>query len=84
MALASCGNNNIVMKREPTDSDFVFMAVLDKGEIINLQYPSGTIFRSKKGVSGFSSMKPSSLYNVTNSCSCDFYHLKIIFDHINI
>lgn len=58
MALASCGDNNIVLKREPTDSDFVFMAVLDKGEIINLQYPSGTIFRSKKGVSGFSSPFP--------------------------
>ena len=58
MSLASCGDNNMIMKREPTDADFVFMDVLNKGEITNLQYPAGTIFRSKKGISGFSSPFP--------------------------
>lgn len=58
MGISSCGDNNVVFKRELTDSDFVFMSVLSKGEISNLSYPSGTIFRSTKGLSGFSSTFP--------------------------
>ena len=58
MAISSCGNNNVVLKREPTDADFVFLAVLSKGEIMNLTYASGTIFRSSKGLSGFSGPFP--------------------------
>lgn len=58
MGIGSCGDNNVVMKREPTDSDFVFLAVLGRGEILNLALPSGTIFRSSKGITGFSSPFP--------------------------
>lgn len=58
MGICSAGDNNAVFKRELTDADFVFMAVLNKGEIRNLSYPKGTIFRSTKGLSGFSSTFP--------------------------
>lgn len=58
MAICSCGDGNIVTKREPTDHDFVFLAVLDKGKILNLSLAAGTIFRTTKGISGFSSPFP--------------------------
>ena len=58
MSISSCGDNNVVFKRELTDTDFVFMEVLSKGQISNLSYGSGTIFRSTKGITGFSAPFP--------------------------
>lgn len=58
VGMGSCGDNNVVYKREPTDEDFVFSHVMSKGEIANLNYPAGTIFRSTKGIAGFSSPFP--------------------------
>ena len=58
MAIGSAGDNNVIFKREPTDEDFVYDRVLSKGEIANLNYPAGTIFRSTKGIGGVSSPFP--------------------------
>ena len=58
MGISSCGDNNIIYKRELSDTDFVYQGVLSKGEILNLSYPAGTIFRSTKGITGFSSTFP--------------------------
>ena len=58
MAISSCGDNNVVFKRELLDTDFIFMGVLSKGQISNLSYGAGTIFRSTKGLTGFSAPFP--------------------------
>ena len=58
MGIGSCGDNNIIYKREPTDIDFVFLQTLDKGKVSNLTLPAGTVFRSTKGIMGFSSPFP--------------------------
>lgn len=58
MTIGSAGNNNVIFKRESTDSDFVFLTVLSKGEIYNMQFSAGTIFRSTKGIVGFSGPFP--------------------------
>ena len=57
-AIGSAGDNNIIYKRETTDEDFIFDRVMSKGEIANLNYPAGTIFRSTKGIAGVSSPFP--------------------------
>ena len=58
MSLGSCGDNNIILKREPTDTDFQYLTPLNMGQIMNFNLPSGTVFRSLKGISGFSAPFP--------------------------
>lgn len=58
MSIGSCGDNNIIFKRELTDSDFVFLTVLSKGEIFDMNFAAGTIFRSTKGIVGYSMRAP--------------------------
>jgi len=52
--MGSAGDNNTVYKREPTDTDFVYLGTLSKGETITYNLPAGTVFRSTKGIMGFS------------------------------
>lgn len=54
MGICSCGDSNVVYKRELTDNDFSFLQVMSRGEISNLALTAGTIFRSTKGLTGFS------------------------------
>ena len=54
VAMASCEDNNGIYKKEISDTDFVFIQNLDKGELLNTTYTSGTFFRSDKGFTGFS------------------------------
>ncbi|AAR26936.1 FirrV-1-C3 [Feldmannia irregularis virus a] len=58
MGLASCGDGNIILKREPTDTDFTYLTTLDMGQNMNFNLPAGTVFRSLKGISGFSAPFP--------------------------
>lgn len=54
MSIGSCGDNNAIYKKEPSDTTFSFLATLSKGENLTLNLPAGTVFRSDKGLSGFS------------------------------
>jgi len=54
VSISSCGDNNGIYKKEIVDTDFVFIQNLDLGQIVNLTYTTGTVFRSDKGISGFS------------------------------
>ena len=56
--MGSAGNNNAIYKREPTDTDFVYLQTLSKGELANFDLPAGTVFRSTKGIMGFSAPFP--------------------------
>ena len=58
MSLTSCGDNNAIYKRGPSDSEFTFLRSLNKGEIYNNNLEAGTVFRSDKGISGFSAPFP--------------------------
>lgn len=70
-SICSPENNNVVYKREPTDTDFIFMGVLQRGQINDLQYPKGTILRSSKGLVGFSGPFPLPLG--LSSLSADYF-----------
>jgi len=78
MAIGSAGDNNVIFKREPTDEDFVYDRVLSKGEIANLNYPAGTIFRSTKGIGGVSSPFPLPLGLASLS---DKYFLETVYTY---
>ena len=54
MSITSCGDNNIVYKREVTDDDFSFLQVMSSGEQSHLTLTAGTRFKSTKGLTGFS------------------------------
>ena len=54
MAIGSCGDNNAIYKKEPTDVGFSFLTTLNKGQRLDLTLPAGTVFRSDKGIAGFS------------------------------
>lgn len=58
MAIGSCGDNNAIYKKEPTDMNFSFLTTLDKGQNLNLNLPAGTVFQSTQGISGFSTPFP--------------------------
>ena len=58
MALGSCGDNNAIYKKSPSETNFSFLATLNKGQILNLSLEAGTVFRSDKGISGFSTPFP--------------------------
>ena len=59
MGIASAGDNNVILKREPTDEDFVYLQTMSKGEQAAYSiFPAGTIFRSTKGMTGFSGPFP--------------------------
>lgn len=58
MGIGSCGDGNVIFKREPTDTDFVYLATLNVGQNMNFNLPVGTVFRSTKGISGFSAPFP--------------------------
>ena len=52
LAMASCGDNNAVYKKEPADAGFSFLKTLNRGEIHQDSFPAGTVFRSSEGVTG--------------------------------
>ena len=54
MSIGSCGDNNAVYTKGPSDLNFSFLATLDKGQNLNLTLEAGTVFKSDKGISGFS------------------------------
>ena len=54
MAISSCGDNNAIYKKEPADVGFAFLTTLNKGQRLDLALPAGTVFRSDKGIAGFS------------------------------
>lgn len=54
VSIGSNGSNNIISKKEPSDSAFSFVQTMGTGEVANLTYPIGTILRSSKGTYGFS------------------------------
>ena len=56
--IVSHGNNNILHKRGPTDENFVYLQTLSLGEKVSYSFPAGTIYRSSKGINGFSSPAP--------------------------
>jgi len=58
MGIGSSGNNNAIYKREPTDDDFVYLTTMSLGEVQNFDLPAGTVFRTTKGIMGFSSPFP--------------------------
>lgn len=58
LAMASCGDNNAVYKKEPTDLSFSFLRTMNRGEIHQDSFPAGTVFRSDKGLTGCSSPFP--------------------------
>lgn len=58
MSLTSCGDNNAIYKKGPSESGFTFLKSLNKGEIYNTDLEAGTVFRSDKGMSGFSAPFP--------------------------
>lgn len=73
-SISSCGSNNIVSKKEPTDGSFSFVQALDKGEKINLTLPAGTVLRSSKGIYGFSGPLPTPLGPQSFALTqCQFY-----------
>lgn len=61
VSISSCGSNNIVEKKDPTDGSFSFVQTVDKGEKIDLTFPAGTVLRSSKGIYGFSGPLPTPL-----------------------
>lgn len=58
LAMASCGDNNAIYKKEPSDSKFSFVRTMDRGQIHQDNFPAGTVFKSDKGVAGCSSPFP--------------------------
>ena len=54
MAIGSCGDNNAIYTKGPSDITFEFLTTLNKGQNLNLNLSAGTVFRSSKGISGFS------------------------------
>lgn len=54
MAIGSCGDNNAIYKKEPAEIAFSFLTTLNKGQRLDLALPAGTVFRSDKGIAGFS------------------------------
>ena len=58
IGIGSSGNNNVIYKREPTDTDFVYLITMSLGEVQNFNLPAGTVFRTTKGIMGFSSPFP--------------------------
>ena len=58
MGIASCGDNNIIFKRGLIDENFKYLQVMSKGEQAAYNFAAGTIFRSTKGITGFSGPFP--------------------------
>lgn len=61
VSIGSAFDNNSIFAKELTDTDFIFIQTLSAGEIADLVYTAGTIFRSKKGIYGFSGPVPTPL-----------------------
>ena len=58
LTMASCGDNNAVYKKEPSDTTFTFLTTLNLGDRYNANLPAGTVFRSDKGIAGASDPFP--------------------------
>lgn len=58
MSMGSCGDNNAIYKKSPSETSFTLLDTLNKGQILNLSLEAGTVFRSDKGISGFSTPFP--------------------------
>lgn len=70
LAMASCGDNNAVYKRAPTDTKFTFLTTLNRGERYLDNFPAGTVFQSDKGIAGCTDPFPTP-FGV--SCLADTY-----------
>lgn len=81
MSIGSCGDNNAIYKKEPSDLNFSFFATLNKGQNLPLNLPAGTVFRSTKGISGFSCPFPMSL-GISNFSDTYFRFYALRFDNV--
>ena len=81
MALGSCGDNNAIYKKSPSETNFSFLATLNKGEILNLSLGAGTVFRSDKGISGFSTPFPMP-FGISNFSDVYFRFYALRFDYV--
>jgi len=73
-SISSCGSNNIVSKKEPSEGSFSFIQTMGKGEKLNLTLPAGTVLRSTKGLYGFSGPLPTPLGSTSLALTqCQFY-----------
>ena len=70
LAIASCGDNNVVYKKEPSDINFSYYRTMNRGEIYHDSLPAGTVFSSAKGIAGCTSPFPTP-FGV--SCLADTY-----------
>ena len=61
LSIGSAFDNNAIFKKEPTDTAFIFVQTLSKGEIANLTYPVSTQIRSTKGICGLTGPFPTPL-----------------------
>jgi len=61
VSIGSSEDNNAVFKKELTDTEFVFVQTMTKGEIADLTYTTGTILRSTKGIYGITGPFPTPL-----------------------
>lgn len=58
MSIGSCGDNNPIYKKSPSDTTFSFYTTLNKGQNLAANLEAGTVFRSQKGIAGFSTPFP--------------------------
>lgn len=73
-SIGSNGSNNIISKKEPSDASFSFVQTMDRGSVLNLTYPEGTVLRSSKGMYGFSGPLPTPLGPQSFALTqCQFY-----------
>jgi len=53
LGIGSCGDNNAIYTKAPSDIGFSFLMTLNKGQNVNLNLEAGTVFRSDRGIAGF-------------------------------
>lgn len=81
MSIGSCGDNNAIYKKSPSDTNFSFLATLNKGQNLNLTLEAGTVFRSGKGISGFSCPFPMP-FGISNFSDTYFRFYALRFDNV--
>ena len=61
ISIASSSDHNVLSKRELTDTEYHFLQTLSKGQVVHLNFPTGTLLTSTKGIYGFSGPFPTPL-----------------------
>lgn len=81
MAIGSCGDDNAVYKKSPSETAFSFLTTLDKGQNLGLTLEAGTVFRSTKGLAGFSCPFPMP-FGISNFSDTYFRFYALRFDNV--